>query len=291
MSTIMLRSSNFDGKSTFTYQIPQSLDLTNHEIALHSYSFYNSFFNIGAAQGNNQIRLSVPMFSQSVANQYIMSNYDFTIPDGFYSYSSLNYFLQQCCIVSKLYLKNPTTGQYFYPVQILQNGTQYSVNIMTYYIPSASQLAGLGFGPDGTNCAFMFNIATTDILQVGCTVTIPSTGLATMLGYQVGTYPATEPKLTSNTYQTSAAYTAGSTDSPQVNSVIAVCLRCSVVNNMNSIPSDFIANIPILSSFGALTQFQPAQLLWLDCIKQKVNQITITLYDQNFNTLIQRDND
>ena len=106
---ILFRSTNFDGTNRLVYNVPQGLSLKNKEVALHSFSFYNSFFNISSAIGNNIVDFYFPIFSSTVADSYVMTKFTWIIADGFYSFTDLQYALQQFMIANKLALYNQTS--------------------------------------------------------------------------------------------------------------------------------------------------------------------------------------
>jgi hypothetical protein len=86
---IIINSSNYNASSNcFRYQLPVAQKFENKEVGLTYISLYNSFYNISSAYGNNTIQLKYPEGATT-------TTYTFTIPDGYYSYSDLNYFLQQ----------------------------------------------------------------------------------------------------------------------------------------------------------------------------------------------------
>lgn len=143
-ATIMIRSSHFDGKNKFEYKFPTPIDLTGKEIALQGFSFYNTFFNISSALGNNKIQFKFPIYTTS-SNAYTMVTFTCTVADGYYDYSDLNFALQQYFINAKLCLYNATSKTYTYFVQVIANTTNNTVNILTYYLPSAVQATALGY--------------------------------------------------------------------------------------------------------------------------------------------------
>ena len=65
-----------------------------------------SFYNISAAYGNNQFTFYWPTAGSGTAN----TSTAITIPDGFYTTTSLNAYLQQYCITNGYYLVN-ASGQ------------------------------------------------------------------------------------------------------------------------------------------------------------------------------------
>jgi hypothetical protein len=84
---ILLTGSNKVSNSQFKYNFPASVDLSNYDIALADLSIYYSWYSISQAQGNNTFSIQFP-------NGSVNTTYNITIPDGTYSVSDLNNFLQ-----------------------------------------------------------------------------------------------------------------------------------------------------------------------------------------------------
>ena len=75
------------------------------KLSLYSFSMYNSFYNISASQyGNSNITFT--WFNGTI--------YNWVIPDGYYSLSDLNLWLQQQFILNKLYCVNSNNSQNIY---------------------------------------------------------------------------------------------------------------------------------------------------------------------------------
>ena len=69
-----------------------------------------SIFNFTAAYGNNFLRLSFP----TGAGAATFTNFDITIPDGFYTIDDLTAFFQQFAISNGLYLINSSNENVYY---------------------------------------------------------------------------------------------------------------------------------------------------------------------------------
>ncbi len=65
-----------------------------------------------------------------------MTAYTITIPDGFYTTTSLNFFLHQFCITNGLYLVNGTGQNVFY-ISIRYNSYQYGNQITATLVPTS----------------------------------------------------------------------------------------------------------------------------------------------------------
>ena len=81
-------SSYVTGKNNlFIYSLPQSVKFTNKsKLGLISIAVYNSTFNVSASRGNNTLTF--------IFNAQTPVTYTWTIPDGYYSASALNAWLQ-----------------------------------------------------------------------------------------------------------------------------------------------------------------------------------------------------
>ena len=120
--TLVLNSQNVIGTGNNSYKydfikgnftIPE-----NSEVMVANVQLPYSFYNITSAYNNNQFKLYFPTGSST------NNTYTITIPDGFYTTTSLNFYLQQFCITNGLYLVNGS-GQNVYYFSIQYNSYQY----------------------------------------------------------------------------------------------------------------------------------------------------------------------
>jgi hypothetical protein len=132
--TLVLNSQNVIGTGNNTYKydfikgnftIPE-----DSEVMVANVQLPYSFYNIKSAYNNNQFNLYWPT-GTSTNNTYTI-----TLPDGFYTTTSLNFFLQQYCITNGLYLVNDS-GQNVYSFSIQYNSYQYGNQITTTLVPSS----------------------------------------------------------------------------------------------------------------------------------------------------------
>jgi hypothetical protein len=100
--SILLNSSKFDGNNKMVYRFPQPIEMKNKEVCLVNFSFYNCFFNISSALGNNSITIKFPVFTSNTV--YTMTDYTHVFSDGFYSIEDINASLQNFFIATNLYL-------------------------------------------------------------------------------------------------------------------------------------------------------------------------------------------
>jgi hypothetical protein len=92
-------------------------------------------------------------------------------------------------------------------------------------------------------------------------------------------------------WSSSPVSTVQSSQTPQINPVTSLIVRCNLVNNSYSIPTNYLAQIPITSQFGALTQTNIYSPLWSDVLNQTFATIELTFADQNGNQIIPIDSE
>lgn len=285
---ILFRSSNFDGVNKLIYNTPGGISLKGKEVALHSFSFYNSFFNFSSALGNNQVILRFPVFSASVADSYVMQDFVWTINDGFYSFPDLANALQSFMLANKLALYNATTGKYMYFYSIFQNTVQYAVQFQSAFLPTASQATALGFSlMSGSPLRLNISTGATPLLvapQFNFNAVF-----GRVVGFSAGSYPANVVSQSSSTYISTQASTHLSTTTPYINPIDCILLRCNIANNEQSIPNDLLSVTPISSSYGAITQYVASSLLYVPCSQTTVSKIEVQMCDQLLNPILQRD--
>ena len=84
--TLILNSSNYvvGSGNCYQYNFPQTAHFqAGAKVAVQNLAIYNSIQNITEKRGNNVITL-----------RWLGVNYIFNIPEGFYSVSDLNFFIQ-----------------------------------------------------------------------------------------------------------------------------------------------------------------------------------------------------
>ena len=132
--TLVMNSKNTYGTGNNTYKydfiqgnfnIPQ-----DSEVMIANVQIPYSFYNITLAYNNNSFQFSFPTGSYGFATSTI------TIPDGFYTTTSLNYYLQQWMISNGYYLVNGS-GQNVYYFTIQYNSYQYGNQLLGYTVPIA----------------------------------------------------------------------------------------------------------------------------------------------------------
>lgn len=266
--TLVLNSQNVIGSGNNTYKydfikgnftIPE-----DSEVMVANVQLPYSFYNITSAYNNNQFKLYFP--HQSINNIYTI-----TIPDGFYTTTSLNFFLQQFCITNGLYLINGS-GQNVYFFSIQYNSYQYGNQIITTLVPTALP-SGFTAPANWTGFPSVSRTPSIEILN---------NNFGTFLGFTAGFYPA---------LNTTSNYSVNSLITPVGSFVNSIIIRCSLVNNRVGNPMDIIDSFTIgQTNFGANINYAPSVNKWVKLSSGTFSNFLITFCDQNLNLIEALDN-
>jgi hypothetical protein len=222
---------------------------------------YNSTFNVTAARGNNVIQL--------IWNAGTITNYSFTIPDGYYSISDLNYFLQQQMILNNLYCTTNGGSQNVYFAELQINAVRYAVSLNLYYLPTAANAVALGYSiPAGATWTFPVSNKTPQV--------IINSAFGNLIGQNAGTYPSAV---------SAANVQFISTKTPVISPVDSYILTCNLINNPFSIPNNVFFTLPITASLGSLIISNSSEIVYNNIAPNTYSQIVIQLFDQLFNKL------
>jgi hypothetical protein len=271
MKTIILNSSNYVAGSNnqFSIAFPGNGVKFNagDKIAVAGIAVYNSTFNITSARGNNKISI--------IWNSATPQTYTFTFPDGYYSASDMNAFIQQQSILNNLYMTTNNGSTYVYFVEITTNSVRYAISLNVYPIPTSAQATTLGYSmPSGATWSLPSSAQ--------CPQIVINTAFGALVGQTAGTYPAT---IQSTAVQTISSIT------PIISPVDSYILCCNLINSKLTIPVDVLYSLPISVSLGQLISVSPSQFLFNDIDPNTYSNITISFYDQLFQRLQMNDKD
>jgi len=249
----------------FIYSFPQNVKFNSGDkVALQSISLYNSIFNVEAIRGNNTFSI--------IWNANTTVQYNFTIPDGNYSVSALNYFLQQQCILNNLYVTN-ANGDYIYFFEILTNSNRYACQLNSFVLPTSATASTLGYvKPSGATWDWPVSAKTPQII-IGSV-------FGSLIGFDAQTYPASvqatnQQKISDKT--------------PQIAVVNSLILSCNLIQSKYSNPVNVFYSIPIKVGFGSLIDISNSSPMYNDITAGYYNSITIEILDQSFNRAVIHD--
>jgi peptidoglycan hydrolase-like protein with peptidoglycan-binding domain len=252
-----LISDTFNNKYVYTFP-SGSVKFQKSKVALGNISIYYSWFNISVANQNNTYSFNFPFLAGNTLYTVVM-------PDGFYTISQINDFLQQFCITNNLYLVD-SNGDYVYFLTFRENSTYYAVEVDTFAVPTAAQLAGLGY--TNPNAIPLPAAATTTQLIV------PSTLFRNLIGYTAGSYPAVQAATTQSFL---------SSFTPQVSPVQSLTLACSLLNNKYANPRTILFSFSPQVGFGSVIDVRPNEYFWVDIQDGNYASFQIEFLDQSFN--------
>lgn len=254
---ILTQSNRFDN-STYVYNFPYSVDLTDHEIALGHISLYYSWYSISSALNNNTFSINFPSGASN-------TQYDIIIPDGTYSVEQLNNFLEYFMFNNNLYIQNNTTNEITYYIKIIENETAYKLQLLSYPVPTSLPA---GF-TNGGGIVFPTTSRQPQLI-------VPNTDFVNLIGFSAGTYPPT---------QNASIYTANGDLIPQISGGIqSVIVNCSVVNNKYSYTNS--QSIHVLTAagvkYGSIIESEPAEYNYIPCSTSSTSNIVVSFMD-NYN--------
>lgn len=257
--SVILNQSNVDSadpsKSTFSFKFAGTKLFKNTKMAVASISMFYSFFNITSRFNNNTFSIIHPRGGGSVT-------VNITIPDGYYSISSLNSFLQSQLIANNLYLVDGSSNNIYF-CEVIENPSAYAIQLNCYVVPTS--LPSGWSNPAG----FVFPAAaeTTQFI-------IPATNFRTLIGFNAGNVPAA-PAAT--TFSKTSDFT------PKTTPVEALIVRSNLVQNTIANPPDVVASFSQAgTAFGDIIKFEPKEYLYLDVSEGYYSSIDITFVAQDF---------
>jgi hypothetical protein len=238
------------------------------EICISTLSIPYAFFNITAANNNNTFNFI----------SWTGTVYPITLPNGFYTQSDVQQYLQTFFLNNNLYLTNSQGDPVFF-LYITINNTYYANQLLVYNVPTAAEfqpaVVGNPYYGWSAPAGFVFASPTTKApaLQV------LNNNFQQYLGFNAGTYGG------GATDQSFLSQFAPNTT--PINSLI-VTVNC--VSNPVSIPTNVIDIVPITSQFGANIVYEPKFEKWIRVSGNSTySNLIINILDQNFNPIFSND--
>ena len=265
---ISINTTHYVSNNMYRLKLPKAVQFKKGDkLSLYSFSMYNSFYNISASQyGNSNITFT--WFNGTV--------YNWVIPDGYYSLSDLNLWLQQQFIINKLYCTNANNSQNIYFVQFQTNSVLYKAQIDVYFMPSSTNAGLYGYQiPSGASWTFP---ATNTMNKI----TINS-NLKSYFGYSTqATFGEITPVQNMN-YLSDIC--------PTISPVFSIYLGCNlIVSEFNQIGNLF-SQFPISAAYGNLIKIESTIDSQISIKEGIYSDIVITLWDQENRPLIFIDNE
>jgi len=262
-----------------------SSNVNNSDNTSYLYKFVNGSFEIeeGAEICISQIVIPYSFFNlnkglyNNTTFQFIINavTYTVVIPDGFYTTSDINNYLEQYFITNNMYCTDDATGKYVFFIYLYTNTTYYANQFIVSPVISSS-IAGYTF-PFGYINPSATDYATPQIV-------FPSTGgLNSILGFTAGTYPSGTSTITSLNFLSNIT--------PNATPINSIVVRTNLCNNNCATPSDILDTISISgTTFGSNITYTPTYEKWINCNYGTFNNFFVYFQDQNLNRIQAQDN-
>jgi len=251
---------------------------TTNQVNIFQYNFLNGSFVV---QDDSELCISgitIPYSWYNIQQQYynnttfqytfteaVTTTYTVVLPNGYYSVTSLNEYLQGQFVNQGLYLVD-SAGDNVYYLSLVYNVSTYSVQLLSFAVPIAlpagyTNPAGLVFPA----------VASTPQLIVSST-----NNFGSIIGFSAGTYPpAIQP----------TNYSITSNILPNGSPVNSIIVRCNLVSNNVVSPSDILDSFQITGAFGTNLNYSPNFEKWIKIKSGRYSSFTLTFEDQNFRTI------
>ena len=249
---------NNSANNIYSYKFPGSASFKGAKVAISSIQMYYSWQNINSTYGNNTLSIIFPTAATT-------ATVSITIPNGSYSVTDLNAYLQSVMITNGYYLVDGS-GNYIYYIELVENATAYSIQLNCYPVPTTL--------PTGYTNPGGWVLPTTAYTPQ---LVVPNTAITSILGFATGTFPPAHQTTT---------YSKLSTTVPQLSPVSSVIVGCNLVNNKLANPRNVIYSFsPNGTTYGSQIVSNAYQYSWVDVQDGTFGSIDITFYDQNFGAL------
>ncbi|KAG6948661.1 hypothetical protein JG687_00015338 [Phytophthora cactorum] len=254
---ILLNINNQVAQHQFRYQFSQPIDFSQYEVALGSISIFYSWQAINTQRNNGTFKIIWPTAATT-------TTYTITLPNGTYTASDINAYLQYWSIQNKLYLINNTTGDYYYLISVAENPSAYAIQFNFKSVsPLSEYTAATGFPT-------MPATAYTPQLQI---IDTGTNSFGSTIGFSLGVYPST---------QTTTAYSTNSNLVPLLDPVAAILVGLSNLDNPLSQNNQIFHNFTSADvAYGSLITTSQGQGIAYTPMQGSNNEIMLSFYDQN----------
>jgi hypothetical protein len=202
----------------------------------------------------------------AVAEASIYKTNNVLLPDGFYTTTSLNSYIQQFCVSNGFYLIENSTQNYVYYINVLFNDTYYANQIILKTVPTTIPA---GFTAPA-NWAGYPTVSRTPYVEI-----LRDNHFGKFLGFTPGNYGI----------NSTVAYSGNSNQTPVGSIVNSLVIRCSLVNNNVSVQTDIIDVFAISGTFGRNLNFNNNIEKWIKLNAGRYSSFTVSIVDQNMNDI------
>lgn len=268
-SVILNKSNNFTpttNNNKITLKLGVGAELRNNEVCLSSLYIYYSWYNVTSVFANRTLSYT----------WHDDTEHSITIPEGFYTVTQLNEYLEFEMFSNGHYLLD-SNGDPVYYLNFVTNSVYYGVTLTSTPVPIAL--------PSGfTNPASMtFPVtAKTPLLNIPAFTDNGNKGFGLLIGFSAGSYPSTAQ---TTTYQVNNDLV------PVIHPVNNVIVKCNLCDNSRYNTQDHvIKQFTPNSTFGTQLRIEPQNYVWYHVIDGIYDKIEISFFDDSYRPLIILDN-
>lgn len=274
-SIITLNSSNVSSTQTnvYNFNFPSgSVNFKKSKIAIQSCIIPYSWLNFNTVYLNTTFTLTFP---NRVGGVDGTANINVSVPNGFYTISELNSYIQSLMITAGYYLINASSQNVFY-IEIVGNTQLNNAQLNCYVVPTALP-TGYSYGATST-----WGAAGSSSFNTTANLVPQLTTLANNFGELIGFIASTS--FPSSNISAVTISTASSVV-PQITPVQSIYVGCSLVRNKYANPTNLIGNIALTSAYATNIIYSPNEFSWLPILDGNYPSFQIIFYDQLFRNL------
>jgi hypothetical protein len=230
-----------------------------------------SFYNVSSYYNNKTFSLIFPTAATTIT-------YAITLPDGFYTITDINSYIQQQCVANGAYLLD-SSGNYVYFVKMVYDSTYYAVQFLYYLVPT---LAGIGTYTRPSSGLYSTGGTGLPTTTKAPQLVLASTGsIRSIMGFASGTFPSSPATASDDVL---------STLTPIGSTVNSILMQFSLIYNGCTNPTDILDSMPINDvSFGSNITYQPSFERYVSVSDGTFNTFTFSFRDQNLNDIYAKD--
>jgi hypothetical protein len=201
----------------------------------------------------------------------IYKKYHVVLPEGFYTTTSLNAYLQNFSIENGLYLIENSTQNYIYYISVVYNVTYYANQVVLKTVPTSLPA---GFTAPANWAGYVAS-ARTPYVEI-----LSDNDFGKFLGFKAGNIGFNK---TSN-------YSENSPIAPLGSNVNSLVIKCNLVNNNVSSQTDIVDSFAINGTFGSNLNFNNNIEKWIRLNAGRYYSFIVSIVDEKMRDIQILDN-
>jgi hypothetical protein len=250
----------------------------NMEMCVASVTIPYAFPNVSTYYANTNFSIIFPVAATT-------QTLSITLPEGFYTLVDIQNYIENECIINNYYLVSGSQNVYFF--NISTNTTLYTTQIVCSPVPTA--LGTYTYGSGGKWGTGAGGLPTTGYTPQ---FVLPSSGgINSLIGWPAGTFPDVQQTTTYTQTGSAAQVAAGISPviAPLGSTINSIVVRCSILKNNVTVPSDILDSFPIDVQYGSNINYNPSFEKWIPINDGTYSNFLLSFVDQNLNTIYSKD--